>query len=102
MRRPAYSERVGWTFLLAALAIGAFPNVSRGDPPLPADEVRERRLVREERPLWREALALPNDVVVLLSWPIEELLCWAERVRLETRVRDVVLTPISRQESEDR
>jgi hypothetical protein len=76
------------------------PHVACADPPLPADEVRDRRLMQEERPLWREALALPNDVLLLLSWPVEQLLCWGERVRLGTRVHDVVLGPIRSQESQ--
>jgi hypothetical protein len=88
--------------LLAALVLAVPFNAARGDPPLPPEEVRDRRLVREERPLWREPLAFPNDVVLLLSWPLEQLLCWAERVRLGTRVRDVVLAPIRSTEGEDR
>jgi hypothetical protein len=86
---------------LAAIAVGVLPHVTFADPPLPADEVRNRRLVHEERPLWREALAFPNDVLLVLSWPIEQLLCWAERARLGTRVQDVVLTPIRSQESQE-
>jgi hypothetical protein len=57
--------------------------------------------MQEERPLWREALALPNDVLLLFSWPVEQLLCWAERVRLGTRVHDVVLAAIRSQESQE-
>ena len=102
MRGRAYWERGRLAALLAALALGVPLNTARGDPPLAAEEVRDRRLVREERPLWREALELPNDVVLLLSWPLEQLLCWAERVRLDTRVRDVVLAPIRSTEGEDR
>jgi len=86
---------------LAALAVGVLPHVTFADAPLPADEVHDRRLVHDERPLWREALALPNDALLLLSWPIEQLLCWAERVRLGTRVQDVVLAPIRSQESQE-
>jgi hypothetical protein len=59
-------------------------------------------LVHDERPLWREALALPNDALLLLSWPVEQLLCWAERVQLGTRVQDVVLAPIRSQEGQER
>jgi len=86
---------------LAALVVAALARISSADPPLPADEVRDRRLVHEERPLWREALALPNDTLLFLSWPMEQLLCWAERVRLGTRVQDVVLAPIRSQESQE-
>src|SRR5262245_32268136 len=93
-----------WRFLvpLAALAVGTLPRVAGADPPLSADEVRERRLVQEERPLWREALAFPDDVLLLLSWPVEQVLCWAERVRLGTRVQDVVLAPIRSEERQER
>jgi hypothetical protein len=98
----AHGQRVRCAALLALLAVGSLPSFARGDPPLPADEARDRRLVRAERPLWRQALALPNDVVLLLVWPIKQLLCWAEHVRLDARVRDVVLAPIHRRDDGDR
>jgi len=68
------------------LAIGALAPAALADAPLPAAEVRARRLVREERPLWREALALPNQVLLLLAWPLEHALFWAEDARLHNRV----------------
>ena len=86
---------------LAILAVGALPHVAFADPPLAADEVRHRRWVHDEHPLWREALALPNDALLLLSWPVEQLLCWAERLRLGTRVHDVVLAPTRSPESRE-
>jgi hypothetical protein len=84
----------------AALAAIALPQLAFADPPLSADEVRDRRFMHEERPLWRELLALPDDVLLLLSGPVEQLFCWAERVRLGTRVHDVVLAPSRAQESD--
>jgi hypothetical protein len=102
-RKPTRGLR-RWRFFvpLAALAFGTLPHVAGADPPLSADEVRDRRLVQEERPLWREALAFPDDVLLLLSWPVEQFLCWAERVRLGTRVQDVVLAPIRSEERQER
>ena len=102
-RKPKRVPR-RWRFFVpfAALAVGTLPNVAGADPPLPADEVRDRRLVQEDRPLWREALALPDDVLLLVSWPVEQFLCWAERVRLGTRVQDVVLAPIRSEERQER
>jgi len=41
-------------------------------------------------------------VLLLLSWPVEQFLCWAERVRLGTRVQDVVLAPIRSEERQER
>jgi hypothetical protein len=84
----------------AALAIGALAPAARADPPLPPREVEERRLVREERPLWREALALPNDALLLLAWPLEQALVWAEGVHLDDRVSDFVRFPIRRVKGE--
>jgi hypothetical protein len=100
-RVPRRSERVLCAALFAVLTVVGLPTTARGDPPLAADEVRDRRLMREERPLWREALALPNEALLLVAWPLRQFLCWAEDVRLATRVRDVALAPIEPQDSED-
>jgi hypothetical protein len=88
---PAGEHVRGWgsaacVGLGVLFTIGALAPAALADPPLPAREVRERRLVREERPLWREALALPNRVLLLLAWPLEHTLFWAEDARLHNRV----------------
>jgi hypothetical protein len=80
--------------------IGALAPTALADPPLPPAEVRARRLVREERPLWREALALPSDALLLLAWPLEKGLMWAEGVHLDDRLEDFVLFPIRRAKGE--
>jgi hypothetical protein len=85
---------------IALFVFGALSRTAFGDPPLPAKEVRERRLIREERPLWREALALPNRVVLLAAWPLEQALIWGEEAQLHNRIADVVLWPVRRGRSE--
>ena len=57
--------------LLVAVALITTRGASLADAPLAPDEVRERRLLREERPLWREALALPYDAALVLAWPLK-------------------------------
>ncbi len=82
------------------LVIGALASAAQAAPPLPPNEVRERRLVREEWPLWRAALALPNQIVLLAAWPLKQALIWAEAARLDERIADVVLWPVRRERSE--
>jgi len=64
--------------------------------PLEPSEVRERRLLREDRPLWSEALALPNDILLVLAWPLKQALLWSERKQLDDRVKDIVTWPFRR------
>ena len=66
------------------------------DPPLPPDEVRAERRIREDRPLWREALALPDDVLLLLAWPLKHALFWAEGARVDRRVGALFVNPFHR------
>jgi hypothetical protein len=63
-------------------------------PPLPPAEVRERRWIKEEQPLWREALALPQAALGVVTWPLKQTLFWAERVELHRRVAGFVLDPV--------
>jgi hypothetical protein len=63
-------------------------------PPLPAEDVREQRWTKEETPLWREALALPQTVLLVAAWPLKQVLFWAERVDLPDRLADFVLYPV--------
>lgn len=69
-------------------------------PILEPEEIRERRLIRAERPLWRRALAAPNDLVTILTWPLKHALFWAEDVHLDRRIRDVVMFPVDAFRSE--
>jgi hypothetical protein len=82
-----------WT--AASLLTTAAP-IARAGAPLEPREVREQRLVREDHPLWREALGLPNDLLLLVAWPLKKTLIWAEAKQLDDRIRDVVLWPIRR------
>ncbi len=43
--------------------------VTSAAPPLAAKEVREQRWMKEETPLWREALALPQTALGVVAWP---------------------------------
>jgi len=63
------------------------------DPPLPESEVRERRLYREEIPIWRRALAFPDDALHVAFWPVKQTIVWAERVRLPNRIEAGVRAP---------
>jgi hypothetical protein len=74
------------SWLLAAVTSAA--------PPLAAEEVREQRWVKEETPLWREALALPQTTLRVVAWPLKQALFWAERVDLPHRFADFVLYPV--------
>jgi hypothetical protein len=78
-------------FMLLSLARAVLAD---SDAPLPPDEMRERRLVREERPLWQEVLALPDDALLLLGWPLKHTLFWAERINLPDRIADFWLYPV--------
>ncbi|MGH7821019.1 MAG: BamA/TamA family outer membrane protein [Candidatus Binatia bacterium] len=53
---------------------------------LPALAEAEHR--RADRPVWRQALELPETVVDLLGWPVKRGLIWAERVNLPERIVD--------------
>jgi hypothetical protein len=66
------------------------------EAPLEADAVRQQRRIREQQPLWRSVLALPNEAVGLVAWPIKHALFFAEAVNLPGRMRDTVLFPIHR------
>ena len=76
--------------LLAAVSLITTWGASLADAPLAPDEVRERRLLREERPLWREALALPYDAALVLAWPLKRTLFWAEQIHLDDRIANLV------------
>jgi len=76
--------------LLAAVSLITTWSASLADAPLAPDEVRERRLLREERPLWREALALPYDAALVLAWPLKRTLFWAEQIHLDDRIANLV------------
>jgi hypothetical protein len=89
--RPRRIAVIAVLFMLLALARAVLAD---SDAPLPPDEVRERRLVREERPLWQTVLALPNDALLLLGWPLKHTLFWAERVNLPDRIADFWLYPV--------
>lgn len=84
--------REGWrnaaTVALLAVATGAF-----GSTPMAPDEVRAERRIREDRPLWRSALALPDTLVQVLLWPLEQSFYWAERVDLPDRIEHVIGAP---------
>lgn len=41
---------------------------------LATEEVRERRWIKEEQPLWREALALPQAALGVVTWPLKQAL----------------------------
>ena len=82
--------------LLVAVALITTWGASLADAPLAPDEVRERRLVRAERPLWREALALPYDAALLLAWPLKRTLFWAEETHLDDRITNLVRFPFHR------
>ncbi len=56
-------------------------------------EVRDQRWVREDRPLWRSALALPYDAVQVLVWPLQHGLFWAERNDVPERIERVLGAP---------
>jgi len=76
--------------LLAVVSLITMWGASLADAPLAPGEVRERRLVRAERPLWREVLALPYDAALLLAWPLKRTLFWAEQIHLDDRIANLV------------
>jgi hypothetical protein len=80
--------------ILALVVSWSFAAVTFAAPPLAAAEVREQRLTKEETPLWREALALPQMVLGVVAWPLKQALFWAERVDLPHRLADFVLYPV--------
>ena len=80
------------------LLVAASP--ASASAPLEPSEVRERRVLREDRPLWREALALPYDALLVLTWPLKQALLWGERAQLDDRIEDVVMWPFRRGRSD--
>ena len=89
MRRPT---REGFG-VAAAVAFFASGGIAAAAVPMSPDEVRDQRLIREARPPWRAALALPDDLLHVLVWPIEQGLFWAERVDLPDRVAHLLGAP---------
>jgi hypothetical protein len=80
--------------LLFAASVHTPVATRAADPPLAPDEIRERRLFREERPFWREVLALPADALVVLAWPVKRLVLWMEDVNLPRRIEDAATFPV--------
>jgi hypothetical protein len=80
--------------ILVLLLSWSLPAVASAAPPLAAEDVRERRWIKEEPPLWREALALPKAALGVAAWPLKQALVWAERVELPHRLADFVLYPV--------
>jgi hypothetical protein len=75
--------------------------VASAAQPLAAEEVREQRWMKEETPLWRSVLALPQAALLVIAWPIKHALFWAERVDLPQRLAVCVLYPVHRLGSKD-
>jgi len=48
-------------------------------------------MIRVERPLWRRLVAAPTLLVDAFHWPLKKFLVWGETVRIDRRIRDVVL-----------
>ncbi|HUE38633.1 MAG TPA: hypothetical protein VMR29_03970, partial [Candidatus Binatia bacterium] len=44
-----------------------------------------------ERPMWRRVLGAPALLVDAFHWPLKKFLVWGEEVRIDRRIRDVVL-----------
>ena len=86
--------------LLAVVSLITMWGASLADAPLAPGEVRERRLLGEQRPLWREALALPYDALLVLAWPLKRTLFWAEEVHLDDRITNLVRFPFGRGKDE--
>lgn len=76
------------TLALLAFSTGAFASTA-----MTPEDVRAARRIREERPLWRSALALPETALRILLWPLEQSVYWAERVDLPDRVEQVIGAP---------
>ena len=85
------------TLFAALLSLAA---AAGADSPPSAAEIRQQRWFREERPWWREALALPADALCVLSWPLKETILWMEKVNLPARVEDAASAPFRRTASE--
>ncbi|HSD11911.1 MAG TPA: hypothetical protein VLF14_13035 [Candidatus Binatia bacterium] len=79
--------------ILVLLLSWSFASVASPAPPLAAEEVRERRWIKEETPLWREALALPKAALGVAVWPLKQAFFCVERVNLPHRLADFVLYP---------
>jgi hypothetical protein len=80
--------------ILGLLLLWSLAAVTFAAPPLAPEEVRERRWIKEDQPLWRETLALPQTALDVVAWPLKQALFWAERVDLPRRVADCVLYPV--------
>jgi hypothetical protein len=101
-RRQRRAARLCATALTAILVCAAEAVCSGEDRPGSGEaaavtspcEIRERRVMREERPLWRRVLALPADVLEVAFWPLRQTLFWMERDDIPDRVRDAALLPI--------
>ena len=58
--------------------------------------MRAERVIHEERPLWRRALALPDDALLVAAWPLKQALFWAEANHLDDRIGDFFCAPFRR------
>jgi hypothetical protein len=106
LSRPSGTGSAVRAALLVLVLSWLFAAVTSAAPPLAAEEVREQRWTKEETPLWREALALPQTALAVVAWPLKQALFWAERVDLPHRLGDLVLYPVhhlgSKEEKEER
>ena len=93
--------RIGSAAAIVLLLLGSMAAPAEQAALPSADEVRERRLYREENPLWRRAFALPADALRLGFWPLQQTLFWVERVNLPERIVDAVMFPVRAVSGED-
>jgi hypothetical protein len=104
--RPTGTGATARAAILVLLLSWSLAAVTSAAPPLAAEKVREQRWMKEEAPLWREALALPQTALRVVAWPLKQALFWAERVELPHRLADFVLYPVhhlgSKEEKEER
>jgi len=88
---------------LAWLLLGSHVSLAEPSASVPsAEEVRAQRFFRGDEPLWRRALGLPADVLLLTAWPLQQTLFWMERIDLPDRIEDGVTYPVRRLRGEDR
>ena len=92
---------MGVAAAIVLFAIGSMAATAEQAALPSADEVRERRLFREEDPLWRRAFALPADALRLSFWPLQQTLFWVERINLPERIADAVMFPVRAVRGED-